>query len=96
MIWQPMADSTEGLIAVWLCVVTGAMVLTQYTRLTGFFGFLLNGAVLYAGAMAANYITSGLHVPLTFFVQKTLLASFAGMLACSLLMLTLFARQRGG
>ena len=96
MRWLHGIDLSPGLLAMWLCVALGAVILTQFTRLGGVLGFVVNAAVLLAGATAANFLASGIYVPLSLTVDKTLLVSFAGMLACSLALLMLFPRHRGG
>ena len=96
MRWLHGFDLSPGLLAMWLCVALGAMILTQFTRLGGMLGFVVNATVLLAGATAANLLVSAIPVPLSPTVDKTLLVSFAGMLACSLGLLMLFPRHRGG
>ena len=85
---------TPELVVMLLCVLLGAFVLTKFTRIRGVLGFALNGFLLFAGALAADYLTRGMTMPLGYLVERTLLVSFAGMLVASILLLMLFPRHR--
>ena len=82
------------LVVILVCVLLGAFVLTRFTRIRGVLGFALNGVLLFVGAQAADYLTRGLTMPLGYLMERTLLVSFAGMLAASILLLLLFPRHR--
>lgn len=84
-------DVAPETAVLWVCVLLAAAVLTQFTRLGGLMGFAINSIVLVGGAMAADYLTRGMELPL-YFIQRFLLVYFAGMLVCSLLLLLLFPR----
>ena len=77
-----------------VCVLLGAVVLTQFTRIGGLVGFAINSVLLVGAALAADYLTRDMQLPL-YFIQRILLVYFGGMLVCSLLMLLLFPRPRG-
>ena len=82
-------------VAIAACVLPGALVLTLYTRLSGIIGYVVNGFLLSAGAIAANNLMSGVILRVGF-IQRVLLLSIGGMLAVSLVMLLLFPRQKRG
>lgn len=92
----PAFDATPEMLATVICVVLAASVLTQYTRIGGIAGFVINALLLFLGAFSAVYLTRGMDLPLGYFLQRTLLVSFGGILAISLLMLLLFSRSRRG
>jgi hypothetical protein len=85
---------TPEFIVMAVCVLAGAFVLTRFTRIRGVLGFALNGLLLFFGAMAADFLTRGMTMPLGYLVERTLLVSFAGMLVASILLLLLFPRHR--
>ncbi|MEI7599969.1 MAG: hypothetical protein WCJ41_11705 [Aestuariivirga sp.] len=89
-------ELTPGFVAMSICVVVGAFVLTNFTRVSGVMGFLLNGLALFAGAQAANYLGTNVRTPFDFLLEKTLLATMAGMLVTSVLVLLVFSRPRRG
>ena len=78
-----------------LCVVVGAVVLTNYTRYTGLVGFLMNFVPLLIGAATAIGFEDSVTWPLTVF-ERTMVLSIIGMLPVSLLMLMLFPKSRRG
>ena len=82
------------LVVIVVCVLLGAFVLTQFTRIRGVLGLVLNTVLVLAGALAADDLTRGMTIPLGYLMERTLLASFAGMLASSILLLLLFPRSR--
>ena len=88
------AQVTPELVVMVVCVLLGAFVLTKFTRIRGVLGFALNGFLLFAGALAADYLTRCMTMPLGYLVERTLLVSFAGMLVASILLLLLFPRHR--
>jgi hypothetical protein len=90
----PYTQVTSELVVMVMCVLMGAFVLTRFTRIRGVLGFALNGLLLFAGALAADYLTRGMTTPLGYLVERTLLVSFAGMLVASILLLLLFPRHR--
>ena len=47
-----------------------------------------------AGAVAADYLTRGMAIPLGYLLERTLMVSFLGMLASSIMLLLLFPRSR--
>lgn len=76
-----------------VCVLLVAAVLTQFTRPGGVMGFAINSVLLFGSAMAAEYLTRDMQLPMYFiFVHRFLLVYFGGMLVCSLLLLLLFPR----
>ena len=77
-----------------VCVLLGASILTQFTRVGGLAGFAINSMLLLGGALAADYLTHGMPLPL-YFIQRILLVYFGGMLVSALLLLLLFPRPRG-
>jgi hypothetical protein len=85
---------TPDLVVMAVCVLLGAFVLTRFTRIRGVLGFALNGLLLFAGALTADYLTRDMTMPLGYLVERTLLVSFAGMLVASILLLLLFPRAR--
>ena len=83
-------------IAITLCVVLASILLTQYTRIGGLTGFVMNALMLFAGAFGALYLTHGMDLRIGYFLERTLLVSFGGILVGSLLVLLLFSRSRQG
>jgi len=82
-------------VAIAVCVLPGALVLTLYTRMSGIVGYALNAFLLAAGAVFANNLMSGIILRIGF-IQRVLLISVGGMLVVSLVMLLLFPRQKKG
>ena len=82
-------------LAIAACVLPGALVLTIYTRMSGIVGYSVNTFLLFAGAIAANSLMSGIILRIGF-IQRVLLISVGGMLVVSLVMLLLFPRQKKG
>ena len=89
-------EISPGFVAMWICVVAGAFLLTNYTRISGVMGFLLNALALFAGAQLANYLGADLRVPFEYLLAKTLMVTIGGMLVKSLLVLLVFSRSRSG
>ena len=89
-------DISSHVVAMGICVVVGAAVLTNYTRLSGIIGFALNGLALLAGAQLGNSFQNAFEWPLNFTVERTLLLTMGGMLPVSLAILLVFARPRRG
>lgn len=87
-------NATPGIIAVVICTLLAAAVLTRFTRIGGVFGFLINAPLLFAGAFGAVYLSRGLDLPLGYFLERTVLVSFIGILASCFLVLMLFSRSR--
>ena len=83
-------------VATWVSVMLGAFVLNRFTQFSGIVGFAINAAALFAGAQAAKYLLANLSLPFDYLIDRTLLMSFAGMLAASFGMLILFSRSRRG
>lgn len=75
------------------CAVLGAVFLARFTNLPLGFNYVSNLLVLIAGAMIANWLLGGIVVSIGYGLQKTLLISFAGMAAASLLSLLLWGRN---
>jgi hypothetical protein len=86
-------DVTPETATTIICVLLAALVLTQYTRIRGVSGFAINSILLLVGAFGAVYLTRGMDLPVVgYFIQRTLVISFAGIMASSLLVLLLFSR----
>jgi hypothetical protein len=77
-----------------VCALVGALVLNRYTRIRGVVGFALNLLLLLGGALAADYLSKGIAIPLGYLLERTLVVSFVGMLAASIMLLLLFPRPR--
>lgn len=85
---------SSEMVATLISVLLASAVLNQYTRIGGVAGFVLNAFVLFAGAFGAVYLTRGMDLPLGYFLQRTLLVAFGGILVSSFVVLLLFARSR--
>ena len=89
-------DITSDMVIVAICVLAGAIILTNFTRISGVLGFLLNAVALFAGASLANYLGTQLELPMSFSIERTLLVAMTGILVTSFLVLLLFPRPRQG
>ena len=79
-----------------ICAVLGTLVLAGFTRSFGIFTFVVNSLVLFAGAVSANLLLSGLSLSLDPGFEKPLVLALTGMAASSLLVLAVMARDRMG
>lgn len=98
VIWLHWLDSVEigpEWVAIAACAVPGALVLTQYTRHAGVFGYVVNLLLLFAAADVSILLTRDLVLDLGF-LQRVLIISVGGMMAVAMLMLLLFPRSKRG
>ncbi|MCX7348511.1 MAG: hypothetical protein NTZ54_02980 [Alphaproteobacteria bacterium] len=76
-----------------VCAVLGAVILTLFTKRMGLGILLISTAVLFIGAVLANLLTSGIHIPLDRYYVRPMVISCMGMAVSSVLMLLLLARS---